>query len=92
MPSLPWLHPDRVHALETALAQRILIIDGAMGTMIQRHGLEEDDYRGERFAGQVGRPGGRPDLAHAVERSAHRGRRERGHPRQEPVRPPQREH
>ena len=51
MSSLPWLHPDRVHALETALAQRILIIDGAMGTMIQRHGLEEDDYRGERFAG-----------------------------------------
>ncbi len=51
MPSLPWLHPERVHALETALAQRILIIDGAMGTMIQRHGLEEADYRGERFAG-----------------------------------------
>ncbi|WP_315389832.1 homocysteine S-methyltransferase family protein [uncultured Stenotrophomonas sp.] len=48
--SLPWLHPDRVRALEEALATRILIIDGAMGTMIQRHGLEEADYRGERFA------------------------------------------
>ncbi|KAB7774258.1 5-methyltetrahydrofolate--homocysteine methyltransferase [Xanthomonas sp. LMG 12462] len=33
-----------------ALSQRILIIDGAMGTMIQRHGLQEADYRGERFA------------------------------------------
>ena len=31
------------------LQQRILIIDGAMGTMIQRHKLEEKDYRGERF-------------------------------------------
>ena len=31
------------------LAQRILIIDGAMGTMIQQHKLTEADYRGERF-------------------------------------------
>jgi 5-methyltetrahydrofolate--homocysteine methyltransferase len=31
------------------LEDRILIIDGAMGTMIQRHGLTEADYRGERF-------------------------------------------
>jgi 5-methyltetrahydrofolate--homocysteine methyltransferase len=46
---LPWLHPDRVDKLQHALAQRILIIDGAMGTMIQRHGLQEDDYRGRRF-------------------------------------------
>ena len=36
--------------LKSLLAQRILIIDGAMGTMIQRHKLEEADYRGERFA------------------------------------------
>ena len=35
--------------LEDALKERILIIDGAMGTMIQRHKLEEKDYRGERF-------------------------------------------
>lgn len=33
------------------LEQRILVIDGAMGTMIQRYKLEEKDYRGERFAG-----------------------------------------
>lgn len=36
--------------LKELLAKRILIIDGAMGTMIQRHKLEEEDYRGERFA------------------------------------------
>jgi len=47
---LPWLHPDRVQRLERALEKRILVIDGAMGTMIQRHALEEADYRGERFA------------------------------------------
>lgn len=35
--------------LRELLAQRILIIDGAMGTMIQRYKLEEADYRGERF-------------------------------------------
>jgi 5-methyltetrahydrofolate--homocysteine methyltransferase len=36
--------------LETALQQRILVLDGAMGTMIQAEGLQEADYRGERFA------------------------------------------
>jgi 5-methyltetrahydrofolate--homocysteine methyltransferase len=35
--------------IEKALQERILIIDGAMGTMIQRHKLQEADYRGERF-------------------------------------------
>ncbi|TAG11074.1 MAG: 5-methyltetrahydrofolate--homocysteine methyltransferase [Sphingobacteriia bacterium] len=35
--------------IKEELAKRILIIDGAMGTMIQRHSLEEADYRGERF-------------------------------------------
>ncbi|RYG13228.1 MAG: 5-methyltetrahydrofolate--homocysteine methyltransferase [Burkholderiales bacterium] len=50
MKQLPWLNPARAEALEKALSERILIIDGAMGTMIQRHRLEEADYRGERFA------------------------------------------
>ena len=36
-------------ALEAAAAERILIIDGAMGTMIQRYKLDEAGYRGERF-------------------------------------------
>ncbi|GAB3506230.1 homocysteine S-methyltransferase family protein [Pseudoxanthomonas daejeonensis] len=47
---LPWLHPHRVALLEQALRERILVIDGAMGTMIQRHDLQEADYRGARFA------------------------------------------
>jgi 5-methyltetrahydrofolate--homocysteine methyltransferase len=38
-------------ALNAAADKRILIIDGAMGTMIQRYKLTEKDYRGERFAG-----------------------------------------
>jgi 5-methyltetrahydrofolate--homocysteine methyltransferase len=50
MNRLPWLHPERVAKLEAMLAERILVIDGAMGTMIQRHELQESDYRGERFA------------------------------------------
>lgn len=35
--------------LRDILSQRIMIIDGAMGTMVQRHKLEEADYRGKRF-------------------------------------------
>ena len=45
--------PQAVHrmagSLEQAARERILIIDGAMGTMIQRHKLGEADYRGSRF-------------------------------------------
>jgi 5-methyltetrahydrofolate--homocysteine methyltransferase len=40
----------RLALLEPLLARRILVIDGAMGTMIQTYGLGEPDYRGERFA------------------------------------------
>ena len=47
---LPWKAPARVAALERALAERILVLDGAMGTMIQQHQLDEAGYRGERFA------------------------------------------
>ncbi len=36
--------------LKKLLAERILLLDGAMGTMVQRYKLEEADYRGERFA------------------------------------------
>ncbi len=39
----------RIKQFEALLKERILILDGAMGTMIQSCGLEEDDYRGERF-------------------------------------------
>ncbi|GAB7128528.1 methionine synthase [Silvimonas sp. JCM 19000] len=40
----------RLADLQHQLNQRILILDGAMGTMIQRHNLQEADYRGTRFA------------------------------------------
>lgn len=39
-----------ISKLEKELEKRILILDGAMGTMIQRYKLQEADYRGERFA------------------------------------------
>ncbi len=42
-------HYTRGAGLPTLLAQRIAIIDGAMGTMIQRYKLTEADFRGERF-------------------------------------------
>ena len=50
MNPLPWLQPIRAQALLHALDERILVLDGAMGTMIQQHRLQEADYRGERFA------------------------------------------
>jgi 5-methyltetrahydrofolate--homocysteine methyltransferase len=50
MKFLPWFNPARADALHAALAQRILIIDGAMGTMIQSYKLDEEGYRGERFS------------------------------------------
>ena len=40
---------DRIAALKQAANERILILDGAMGTMIQRYRLDEAGYRGERF-------------------------------------------
>ena len=40
----------RFPALEALLAERIVILDGAMGTMVQAHRLAEADYRGQRFA------------------------------------------
>jgi len=42
--------PDATEVLTGLLRERILVMDGAMGTMIQQHELGEDDYRGERFA------------------------------------------
>ncbi|MEM1141896.1 MAG: methionine synthase [Pseudomonadota bacterium] len=48
--------------LEEALRERLLIVDGAMGTMIQGEGLEESDYRGERFRDHAGDLKGNNDL------------------------------
>src|SRR2546427_8076462 len=38
-----------LHPLEALLRERIVVLDGAMGTMIQRYKLSEADYRGNRF-------------------------------------------
>src|SRR6266480_3473798 len=41
--------PTNVHPFEGLLRERIIVLDGAMGTMIQRRKLSEQDYRGKRF-------------------------------------------
>ncbi|TCS64939.1 methionine synthase [Varunaivibrio sulfuroxidans] len=53
---------DKTALLKEILSQRILVLDGAMGTMIQRHRPEEGDYRGDRFADHVGELKGNNDL------------------------------
>ena len=67
----------RLHALQQALQERILILDGGMGTMIQSYKLEEEDYRGERFADWPSDVKGnndllllsRPDIIAAIEKA-----------------------
>ena len=54
--------PQRIAALKAALAERILVIDGAMGTSIQDRGLSEAEFRGERFADHHLDVGGDNDL------------------------------
>jgi 5-methyltetrahydrofolate--homocysteine methyltransferase len=56
------MQPDVRHQLEALLAERILVLDGAMGTMIQRHALTEADFRGERFAAHPRELRGNNDL------------------------------
>src|SRR6266581_3421476 len=46
---------NRLHPLEALLCERIVVLDGAMGTMIQRHKLSESDYRGKRFVDWQGK-------------------------------------
>ena len=70
------LRPDATEALTTALQERVLVIDGAMGTMIQSYGLGEADYRGDRFADHAAELQGnadtlsvtRPDLIGEIHR------------------------
>ncbi|WP_313512508.1 methionine synthase [Pseudomonas sp.] len=67
----------RLQALQNALRERILILDGGMGTMIQSYKLEEEDYRGERFADWPSDVKGnndllilsRPDVIGAIEKA-----------------------
>src|SRR5438093_2408663 len=44
-----------LHPLESLLRERIVVLDGAMGTMIQQYKLSEQDYRGKRFANWKGK-------------------------------------
>ncbi|MBL8470036.1 methionine synthase [Methyloversatilis discipulorum] len=44
------IRPDCTEQLKALMARRILILDGAMGTMVQKHRLVEADYRGTRFS------------------------------------------
>jgi methionine synthase I (cobalamin-dependent) len=61
-----WADPIKKSAafapLEKLMRERIIYIDGAMGTMIQRYKLEEADFRGERFAGHGHELKGNNDL------------------------------
>src|SRR5216117_3005152 len=44
-----------LHPLESILCERIVVLDGAMGTMIQQYQLSEEDYRGKRFSDWKGK-------------------------------------
>ncbi len=65
------------HPLAAALEERVLVLDGATGTMQQGCGLNEGDYRGERFAGHRAELAGngdvlsltRPDVVEAMHRA-----------------------
>jgi 5-methyltetrahydrofolate--homocysteine methyltransferase len=74
------ISPDRKtrsDALHTALQQRILVLDGGMGTMIQSYKLQEADYRGARFADYTRDVAGNNDLLSITKpeviREIHRG-------------------
>ena len=48
--------------LTQSVQERVLVLDGAMGTMIQRYNLTEADFRGTRFAGLPGQMKGNNDM------------------------------
>ena len=53
---------DRIAALHAAARERILVLDGSWGVMIQRRGLDEADFRGARFAAHNGQMKGNNDI------------------------------
>src|SRR5271154_7112153 len=55
-------YPERSRAFLELLKKRIVILDGAMGTMIQQHHLSEADFRGARFASSARDLRGNNDL------------------------------
>ena len=52
----------RIERLNQIARERILVLDGSWGVMIQRRGLAEEDYRGERFKDHVGQLKGNNDM------------------------------
>ena len=53
---------ERIAALKAAAKERVLILDGSWGVMIQKRGLDEADYRGDRFKDHPGQLKGDNDL------------------------------
>ncbi|WP_269716159.1 homocysteine S-methyltransferase family protein [Caulobacter sp. NIBR2454] len=53
---------ERIEALKAAAKERILILDGSWGVMIQRRGLDEADFRGDRFTTHNGQMKGNNDI------------------------------
>ena len=53
---------SKVKGLDNIIKERILILDGAMGTKIQTYGLTEEDFRGDRFAHYTGQMKGNNDV------------------------------
>jgi len=72
----PSVRPDATAELTAAMRERVLVMDGAMGTMLQRYELTEADYRGDRFADWPSDVRGnsdvlsltRPDVVRAIHR------------------------
>jgi 5-methyltetrahydrofolate--homocysteine methyltransferase len=58
----PMTRADRIAALHAAARERILVLDGSWGVMIQRRGLDEADFRGDRFAAHNGQMKGNNDI------------------------------
>ena len=73
MPETADHRPDATDDLTAALRERILVMDGAMGTMIQREGFSEEDYRGDRFADWDSDLKGNNDLLSITQPDAIRG-------------------
>ena len=72
MSESPDLRPDATEALTATLRERIMVLDGAMGTAIQRDRPDEAGYRGERFADWPSDLQGNNDLLTLTQPDDHR--------------------
>jgi 5-methyltetrahydrofolate--homocysteine methyltransferase len=77
MQNIPLKDPEKARRLTALLERRILVMDGAMGTMIQARELEEEDFRGDILEGHAGSMKGNNDILSLtrpdVIRDIHRG-------------------